>query len=269
MKKSSHKKAGIIDYIIMAVLLAAVIGIIAFPASDRNFFENLADSFVKNFILENRWTMIMQGVGTTCMITVLAGLFGTILAFLICLLRRTGSALANRLFDIFVRLMQGTPIVIILMILYYVILGRFGMNAVWAAVIGFTLHVGAYGSEIMRSAIDGIDRGQREAALALGFSERQAFFRFVFPEAAVHFLPVYRGELISLLKGTAIAGYISVQDLTKMSDLIQSRTSAAFFPLLAAALIYFLLEWLISQFIKLLLVRLDRKAAKRSKGKVR
>ena len=123
----------------------------------------------------------------------------------------------------------------------------------------------------MRSGIDSVDRGQREAAIALGFTERQAFFDFIFPQAAVTFLPVYRGELVTLLKGTSIVGYISILDLTKMSDIIRSRTYEAFFPLIATALIYFALAWVISVLMSALLSRVDWKSekniAKRMAGK--
>lgn len=207
--------------------------------------ESLAGSFKKTFIREERWKLIVKGIGTTCLITITAAILGTLLAFAICLFRRTGSTLANMISDIYVKLMQGIPIVVLLLILYYVIFGQSVLTAVWIAAIGFSLHFGAYTSEALRSGINSVNPGQREAALALGFSERQAFFQFIFPQAVNHILPVYNGEIISLLKGTAIAGYISVQDLTKMSDIIRSRTYEAFFPLIATALIYFLLAWII------------------------
>ncbi len=216
-------------------------------------FESIAESFEKNFIREDRWKMILDGIGTTCLITVMSTLFGTILAFLICMFRRTGSALANAISNIYVKLLQGTPMVVLLMILYYVILGKSGLDAVWVAIIGFSLNVGAYVSEIMRSGIESIDGGQREAALALGYSENQAFFRFIFPQAAVRFLPVYKQEIVSLLKGTSIVGYIAIQDLTKMSDIIRSRTYEAFFPLIVTAIIYFILAWIISIILKYVL----------------
>ena len=224
--------------------------------SDENntdFLESIAESFEKNFIREDRWKMILDGIGTTCLITVMSTLFGTLLAFLICMFRRTGSSLANSISNIYVKLLQGTPMVVLLMILYYVILGKSGLDAVWVAIIGFSLNVGAYVSEIMRSGIESIDGGQREAALALGYSETQAFFRFIFPQAAVRFLPVYKQEIVSLLKSTSIVGYIAIQDLTKMSDIIRSRTYEAFFPLIATAIIYFILAWIISIILKFVL----------------
>ena len=223
----------------------------------KGFFRGLYESFVKNFIRENRWKLILQGMGTTCLITFFSALFGTLLAFLVCRFRCLDSSLAGPAADFYVRVMQGTPMVVVLMMLYYVILGRFGVPAFWVAVAGFALNVGAYGSEIMRSGIESVDKGQREAAIALGFSEREAFYEFVFPQASVTFLPVYRGELVSLLKSTSIVGYISILDLTKMSDIIRGRTYEAFFPLIATALIYFFLAWIISLLMQALLNRVD------------
>ena len=157
--------------------------------------------------------------------------------------------------------------VVLLMILYYIVFGRSGLPAVWVAVIGFTLNFGAYVSEIMRSGIGSIDGGQREAALALGYTENKAFFKFIFPQAAVRQLPVYRGEVISLLKSTSVVGYIAIQDLTKMSDIIRSRTYEAFFPLIITAVIYFILAWLLSLLLKLLLRQIDPRKHKRPAAK--
>lgn len=227
--------------------------------SEQGLLESIAESFEKNFIREDRWQLILDGIGTTCLITVLSALFGSLLAFLICMFRRTGSKLANVISNIYVKLLQGTPIVVLLMILYYVVLGKSGLEAVWVAIIGFTLNFGAYASEIMRSGIESIDGGQREAALALGYNENQAFFRFIFPQAAVRFLPVYNGEIVSLLKSTSIVGYIAIQDLTKMSDIIRSRTYEAFFPLIATAIIYFILAWIISLILKFILKNVSPK----------
>ena len=151
------------------------------------------------------------------------------------------------------------------MILYYVVFGKSGMGAVWVAIIGFSLNFAAYASEILRSGIDSVDGGQREAALALGFSENQAFFRFIFPQAVCRQLPVYRGEVISLLKSTSVVGYIAIQDLTKMSDIIRSRTYEAFFPLIATAIIYFLLAYIISVTLNAALKAIDPKLRRNRK----
>ena len=233
---------------------------------EQSLLERVAQSFQKNFLREDRWKLIVQGIATTSLITVLSVLLGSVLALGICLFRRTGSRLANRISDIYVRLLQGTPTVVLLMILYYVVLGKTGLDAVWVAVIGFTLNFGAYGSEIMRAAIEGIPEGQREAALALGYNERQTFHDFIFPQAAVRFLPVLRGEMINLLKSTSVVGYIAIQDLTKMSDIIRSRTYEAFFPLIATALIYFALAWIIAFVMRRILAHVDPRA-RRDNGK--
>ena len=230
--------------------------------SGKSFWEELKSSFNKNFVREDRWKLILQGIGTTCLITLLSVLFGTVLAFLVCMFRRTGSRLANIISNIYVKLLQGTPMVVLLMILYYVIFGRSGLSAVWVAVIGFTLNFGAYTSEIMRSGIDSIDGGQREAALALGYTENRAFFKFIFPQAALRQFPVYRGEVITLLKSTSVVGYIAIQDVTKMSDIIRSRTYEAFFPLIVTAVIYFILAWILSLILKLVLRCIDPKRKK-------
>jgi len=229
----------------------------------KGFFESVKESFEKNFITEERWKLILEGIGTTCAITLLTVLFGSILAFAICMFRRVNSSLAGVICNVYVKLLQGTPMVVLLMILYYVVFGKSGIDAIWVAVIGFSLNFGAYGSEIMRSGIESIDGGQREAALALGFTENQGFFKFIFPQAAVRFLPVYRGEIISLLKNTSIVGYIAIQDLTKMSDIIRSRTFEAFFPLIATAVIYFILAWLISLALAKILKVVDPKQKKK------
>ena len=182
--------------------------------------------------------------------------------------RRTGSRLADGISDLFVKLLQGTPTVVLLMLLFYVVFAKTPLSAASVAIIGFTLNLGAYGSEIMRSGMESIDPGQREAALALGYTETQAFFRFIFPQAARLFLPVYRSEIVSLLKATSIVGYITVQDLTKMSDIIRARTYEAFFPLFATALIYFLLAWIITLIMGFILNTVEPKRHHTEEGGV-
>ena len=230
----------------------------------KGFIDSIKFSFERNFIREQRYKLVFEGIRTTCIITILAVIFGSLLAFLICLFRRFDSVLADMICNLYVKILQGTPIVVLLMILYYVIFGNSGIESMWVAVIGFSLNFGAYVSEILRSGIESIDGGQREAALALGYSENQAFFHFIFPQAASRQLPVYRGEIISLLKNTSVVGYIAIQDLTKMSDIIRSRTYEAFFPLIVTAIIYFILAWIISIILQIILKKMDPKTKKRT-----
>ena len=235
-------------------------------AESGNLLERISSSFYKNFIKEARWQLIVKGIDTTCKITVLAALFGTLLAFGICLLRRTDSRLANPVCDVYVNIIQGMPLVVLLMILFYVVFSGSKMDSVWVAVIGFTLSFGANAAEIMQSGLDGIDPGQEEAALSLGYTRNQAFFRFLYPQAAVRFMPVYRGELVTLLNDTSIVGYIAVQDLTKMSDIIRSRSYEAFLPLIVSTLIYFLLARIITLALDRLQKRIRPKRQRKTAG---
>jgi polar amino acid transport system substrate-binding protein len=231
----------------------------------KSFSERAMSSFEKNLVTESRWKLIIKGIGTTCLITVLSALFGSIIAFGMCLLRRCASKLANPVLDAYVRIIQGIPLVILLMILFYVIFANSGIESVWIAVIGFSISFSAHAAVIMQSGLDSIDAGQEEAALALGFTHNQAFFRFLYPQAALRFLPVYRGELVNLLNNTSIVGYIAVQDLTKMSDIIRSRSYEAFLPLILSTLIYFVLARIITVVVDIVLKEISPRRM-RSKG---
>ncbi len=227
------------------------------------FLENLKDSFYKNFIKESRWKMLLSGLGLTVLISVCSGLAGAVLGFGVCMLRRCRNKALRGIAAVYIRIMQGTPILVFLMILYYVVFGKSDISPVVVAVIGFAVNFSAYVSEMMRMGIESVDKGQNEAALALGYTSRQSFFKVVFPQAARHFLPVIKGEFISLVKMTSIVGYITIQDLTKASDIIRSRTYEAFFPLIVTAVIYFVISWLLTLFLGRIEVRLDPKKHKR------
>ena len=178
-------------------------------------------------------------------------------------MRRAQTRWMNIPAKVFIRAIQGTPIVVLLMILYYIVFGGVDINGLFVAVIGFSINFAAYVSEMMRTGIDTVDRGQREAATAIGFNRFQVFLRITFPQAARHVLPVFKGEFISMLKMTSIVGYIAIQDLTKMSDIIRSRTYEAFFPLIATALIYFVIAYIMISLLSLLEMRIDPKRRRR------
>ncbi len=225
-------------------------------------WASISASFERTFLRENRWMLIVQGLLTTLEISVLSALLGTLLGFGVCMMRRSRLRVLSGLAKVFVSLMQGTPIVVFLMILYYIVFGD--VDPILVAVVGFGLNFGAYVSEMMRTGIDAVDRGQIEAASAIGFTKVQTFLRITLPQAARHFLPVFRGEFISLVKTTSVVGYISIMDLTKMSDIIRSRTYEAFFPLIATAVIYFVLSWLLARVLTTLEKRIDPKRRKRT-----
>lgn len=141
------------------------------------------------------------------------------------------------------------------MIIFYIVFASVDIDPVLVAVIAFGLNFAAYVSEMFRTGIEGVDTGQTEAGIAIGFSKVKTFIFIVLPQAARRILPVYKGEMISLVKMTSIVGYIAVQDLTKASDIIRSRTFDAFFPLIMVAVLYFLISWL----LMLLLGYVERK----------
>ena len=207
----------------------------------ESFWEGLKASINRTFIVEDRWKLIANGLGVTIFISVCSGILGSIIGFCLCMLRRTKNKFIDKLTFAFVRIIQGIPAVVFLMVLYYVVFGKVDVSPIAVSIIGFAINFGAYVSEMMRTGIEAVDAGQNEAALALGYSNIQSFFKVIFPQAAKHFLPVMKGEFIGMVKMTSIVGYIAGQDLTKATDIIRARTMEAFFPLIVTAIIYFII----------------------------
>ncbi len=224
-----------------------------------NLIESLAVSFEKTFVREGRWRLVLHGTGITIIISIFSALFGTLLGFIICGLRLSKNRIADGAALVFIRTMQGLPMVVFLMILYYLVFAKSGLSGVWVAVIGFGMNFSAYVSEMIRTGILAVDKGQMEAALALGYPKAKAFLKMILPQAARHFLPVYQGEFISLVKMTSVVGYIAIQDLTKAGDIIRSRTYEAFFPLITTAIIYFIIAWLLTRVLTVLQAQLEPK----------
>lgn len=210
-------------------------------AEKKSFFSGILSSIEKTFIREDRYKLFLSGMWTTLVITVLSILFGTILGFLVYLGCRRGGKVSNTITRFFIWLVQGMPVVVFLMILYYIIFAKTGISGTAVSVIAFTFVFGSGVFGMLKSGVGAVDVSQKEAAYALGYGDLHAFFRIILPQAIPHFLPTYKGEVVSLIKATAIVGYIAVQDLTKMSDIVRGRTYEAFFPLIAVAIIYFVL----------------------------
>ena len=205
----------------------------------------MIESFYDNLIAEDRYRMILDGLQVTLLITLCAALLGTLLGGLVCWMRMSRRRWLQQVAKVYIDLMRGTPVLVLLMLMYYVVMAPLDATGIVVAVVTFAMNTAAYISEMLRTTIQGIDRGQTEAGLALGFTPRQTFFKIVLPQVVKAVMPVYQGEVISLLKGTSIVGYIAVADMTRASDLIRSRTFDAFFPLILTAIIYFLMAWLI------------------------
>jgi polar amino acid transport system substrate-binding protein len=210
-----------------------------------SFFQGISDSFYNNIIAENRYLLIVDGIKTTALISVLAILLGTLLGALVCYMRMSRQKLVEGFARFYISLVRGIPVLVLLMLIFYVIFGKINVNPILAAVLAFGINFAAYVSEMFRTSIESIDKGQTEAGIAGGFTKTQTFIYIVMPQAIRRVLPVYKGELISLVKMTSIVGYIAVQDLTKASDIIRSRTFDAFFPVIMTAVLYFLISWLL------------------------
>ena len=213
---------------------------------DGSFPRKVSSSFYNNIIQEKRYLLILHGLKTTVIITVLATLLGTVLGGIVCFMRMSSNKILQMPSRIYISLLRGVPVLVVLMIIYYVVFASVDISPVLIAVIAFGLNFAAYVSEMFRTGVESVDRGQTEAGIAMGFTRVAAFINIVLPQAVQKILPVYKGEMISLLKMTSVVGYIAVHDLTKASDIIRSRTFDAFFPLIMVAVLYFLIAWLLT-----------------------
>ena len=207
------------------------------------------ESFYNNLIAEDRYRMILDGLQVTLIITVGAVLLGTLLGGVICWMRMSRHKGLQKVAKVYIDIMRGTPVLVVLMLMYYVIMAPLEATGIVVAIVTFGMNTAAYIGEMLRTGIEGVDKGQTEAGLALGYTPRQTFIKIVLPQVVKSVMPVYQGEIISLLKGTSIVGYIAVADMTRASDLIRSRTFDAFFPLILTAIIYFFMAWLIGRLL--------------------
>ena len=234
-------------------------------ANTTSFLQSATNSFIKTFIQENRWKMYISGIGQTLLITALSILFGTFLGFGVYLLCRKGGRISNIISRAVMRVIQGTPMVVLLMVFYYIILARVHIAGLWVAILCFTLTFGCAMFGMLESGVKAVNSGQVEGARALGYTDRQAFFKIVLPQATLHFLPTYKSTVVGHIKETAIVGYIAVKDLTKITDIIRGNTFEPFFPLIATAIIYFILSWILTFIIGRLQFAMDPKNRDRSK----
>ena len=223
--------------------------------------QELKSSFISNFIDDNRWRYITDGLKITLLVTVFAVLIGVVLGFLIAIVRtthdKTGKLkILNAICKVYLTVIRGTPVVVQLMIIYFIIFGSVDISKVVVAIVAFGINSGAYVAEIFRSGIMSIDNGQFEAGRSLGFNYAQTMMYIVMPQAFKNVLPTLCNEFISLLKETSVSGYIALQDLTKGGGIIRSRTYDAFMPLIAVALIYLAMVMIFTKLVSLLERRL-------------
>ncbi len=224
-------------------------------------WEHFKSTFYLNFIADDRWRYLTDGLRTTLIITFCACLVGIVLGFLVGMIRstydKTGKLkFLNLLCKIYLTVIRGTPVLVQLLIIYFVVFGSARIDKIPVAILAFGINSGAYVAEIFRSGIMSIDPGQMEAGRSLGFNYRQTMWYIIMPQAFKTVLPTLCNEFISLLKETSISGYIALQDLTKGGDIIRSRTYSAFMPLIAVALIYLIIVLIFTKLIQILERRL-------------
>lgn len=229
------------------------------------WFQGFQADFYLNFIAKDRWKLLLNGLGATLEITLVACLIGIAIGTVIAIIRstwdknqetmrkgvgRTVFSLVNKIAKLYLTVIRGTPVVIQLMLAYYVIFAS-SRNSMLVAMLSFGLNSGAYVAEIIRSGIMSIDNGQFEAGRSLGFNYVRTMQYIIIPQALKNVLPALANEFIVLIKETSVAGYVAIKDLTKAGDTIRGVTYSAFLPLIAVALIYLILviffSWLVGK----------------------
>ena len=202
----------------------------------NEWFAKLQAEFILNFVEDNRWKYLVTGLGNTLKITLAAVLLGIVIADWLC--------------KVYLTVIRGTPVVVQLMIMFYIIFAT-SRNGVGVAMLAFGVNSGAYVAELIRGGIMAIDKGQLEAGRSLGFDYVQTMRFIIVPQALKNVLPALANEFIVLLKETSVAGYVAVTDLTKGGDIIRGRTFSAFMPLIVVALIYLVMvvffTWLVGK----------------------
>ena len=231
------------------------------------WLEDLIKEFTLNFIDDDRWEWLLEGLGNTLLITLFATLLGIAIGVVIAGVRSTYDKnyealkkkgglgywtlkFFNSICNIYLTVIRGTPVVVQLLIMYFIVFAS-STNEMMIAVMAFGINSGAYVAEIFRSGIMAIDNGQFEAGRSLGFNYIQTMIYIIIPQMFKVVLPTLCNEFIVLLKETSVAGYVGIMDLTKAGDLIRGRTFSAFMPLIAGALIYLVIvmffTWLVGK----------------------
>ncbi len=203
---------------------------------------------------------MLDGLYMTLEVSMLSLLFATLWGSVICILRMSRNRWLRAPAGIYIELMRSLPLLVLLLVSFYVIFAATALTKVQVSVVCFALYFGAYFAEIFRTGITGVEKGQWEAGAALGMNKRQVFGKIVLPQALLNILPVFQTQTTALIKATSIVGYISVMDITKAGDYIRSRTFDAFFPLLLVAAIYLILSWIFGTGIDAIQHRLTPKS---------
>ena len=237
--------------------------IIVYDSQASSASLSFGEKLKQNFIDEDRWRYLVDGLGTTLLITALSILVGLFMGTLIAVVRTVHDQngklkILNFICKLYLTVIRGTPAVLQLLIIYYGVFGAVNINKIIVAVVAFGLNSAAYVAEVIRSGINAVDKGQFEAGRCLGLTYKQTMSSIIMPQAFKNMLPALLNEVIALLKETAICGYIALQDLTMGGDIIRSQTFDAFLPLIAVAIIYLIIVVILTRIVTILERRLKK-----------
>ena len=232
-----------------------------------HIFGDLPDALSNTFLKDDRWKYLTDGLSTRLIVTFFAVILGMVLGFLIAIVRATHDkngklGVLNFFAKVYLTVIRGTPVVVQLLILYFIIFATVNIDKTLVAILAFGLNSAAYVAEIVRSGIMSIDNGQFEAGASLGLNYSKTMLCIILPQAFKNILPALANECIVLLKETSVAGYIALVDLTKGGDIIRSQTYEAFLPLIAVAIIYLVMVMFLSAMVS----KLERRLAKSDRG---
>ena len=211
----------------------------------------------RSIVVDNdHWTLILQGLWATVLITLFSLLIGTLLGGVVYLMTRSRQGWVRTVAKWHCFIVRGTPVMVLLLMMYYVVLQ--GAGGIVAAVIAFSLNFSNFACAMFRSSIDSVGMGQMDAGRALGFSKMQVLRYIVLPQALRNALPTYRYQAVTLLKGTSIVGYVAITDLTGAVNAVRGDTGESFLPLLLVTVIYFILAWLLNKTLDYLAKKTNR-----------
>ncbi len=237
-------------------------------------YISVLNKFKKAFILQDRWKLYLEGLGNTILIAIVAALIGTVIGVAFAMInylnKKTGKLkILSKIANVYITIIRGTPVVLQLMILYFVVFASWD-NGIMIGAITFGLNSGAYVAEIARAGFESVDDGQMEAGRSLGMSTWQTMRHIIIPQAVKNCLPPLFNEFITLVKETAIVGYVGIMDLGKVPGLVQSRTFEYLFPLLIAAIFYLVIVMILTKILHIIenkLAKSDRRNGGAGNGK--
>ena len=205
----------------------------------------LSDKLYKILIQGGSWKTILGGLWVTIQISALALVLGTVLGAVICLLRTRKNPIVRGFASVYIAILRGTPVLMLLLLLYYGIFARAGLKPVTVAVFTFALNVSAHVAELLRSSLEAADKGQAEAARTLGFSAWNTFRLVTLPQVLRIAKPVYQSTIVNLIQWTSVVGYVTITDLTRVINNTASRTMQPLLTIIIGMLIYLALSYII------------------------